>query len=287
MNCVLCGADLPIEARFCPGCGRAIAEGEQGYTRPISQSAPPASTSDFAFVNCLKCGALVPTDARRCFKCGNALDPSRSQAQTAVVRKRLSPLEIVSIFVAGLSVIVFVVLTNSNSSSVVPNKTPTHTIRNVAAMKRATRPSVHPVARHTAMPVITKTDRPTSQPTDQPTSDVDPCDSAHQLESQAASAINSGENQRAYDLSVEGIAANDNCSSEDASLVNSGYLLSMKGLAEHYLPQGDSRTDLNQANQLLVECQTNPDLYGTATGASCETQEQNNISAQTNWDMGQ
>jgi hypothetical protein len=61
----------------------------------------------------------------------------------------------------------------------------------------------------------------------------------------------------------------------------------MKGLAEHHLSQGDSRTDLNQANTLLVECQTQPDLYGTKTGASCETQEQYNISAQTNWDMNQ
>jgi hypothetical protein len=95
----------------------------------------------------------------------------------------------------------------------------------------------------------------------------------------------SSSHQTAYDASVKGLAANDQCTDEDSHLGDEGYLLSMKALAEHYFSGGDARTDFNQANALLVECQTRPRLYGTRVGASCETQEQNNIQAQTNWEM--
>jgi hypothetical protein len=115
----------------------------------------------------------------------------------------------------------------------------------------------------------------------------DPCDVALDSEKKSSVALGASSYQSAFDAAVKGLAANESCSGTDASLVNRAFLLSMKGLAEHHLSQGDSRTDLNQANTLLVECQTQPDLYGTKTGASCETQEQYNISAQTNWDMNQ
>jgi len=64
------------------------------------------------------------------------------------------------------------------------------------------------------------------------------------------------------------------------------YLLSFKATAGHSLGSGDWRTDFNQANALLVECQSTPGLYGTRVGARCETQEHSNISWETNWDMG-
>jgi hypothetical protein len=89
----------------------------------------------------------------------------------------------------------------------------------------------------------------------------------------------------AYNAAVAGLADNENCADDKWHLVNEGYLLSMKGLSEHFLKDGDSQTDLNQANALLVQCQTTPGLYGTHTGAACETQEMNNIKATTNWDM--
>jgi hypothetical protein len=111
----------------------------------------------------------------------------------------------------------------------------------------------------------------------------DYCQDALRYEKTAAA---DGEPHRAaYNAAVAGLAANDKCDDETAHLVNEGYLLSMKGFAEHYLSVGDSRTDFNQANALLVECQTRPGLYGTRTGAGCETQEQYNIRAQTNWDV--
>ena len=64
------------------------------------------------------------------------------------------------------------------------------------------------------------------------------------------------------------------------------YLVSFKATAGHSLGSGDWRTDFNQANALLVECQSTPGLYGTRVGARCETQEHSNISWETNWDMG-
>lgn len=109
------------------------------------------------------------------------------------------------------------------------------------------------------------------------------CSKADSIENQAAAASGS---QQIYDLAVHGLAVNDYCSDDTDKLINKGYLLSFKGTAEHNLASGDSKTDLNEANQLLVECQTAPGVYGTHAAASCETQEENNIHAQTNWDMG-
>lgn len=99
------------------------------------------------------------------------------------------------------------------------------------------------------------------------------------------SASSSSSHRTAYAAAVNGLAANEKCTDEDEHLIREGYLLSMKAFAEHYLSAGDSRTDFNQANVLLVECQTRPGLYGTRAGAGCETQEQYNIRAQTNWEM--
>ena len=90
--------------------------------------------------------------------------------------------------------------------------------------------------------------------------------------------------QASYDAAVSGLNYFEQCDSEEA-FVTQGYLLSVKAMAEHYLSSGDSRTDFNQANALLVKCQTTPGIYGTHRGAQCETQEHNNISTQMNWDM--
>ena len=91
---------------------------------------------------------------------------------------------------------------------------------------------------------------------------------------------------RRYSAAVSGLTANESCGNEDVRLVNEGYLLSMKAFAEHYTRGDDEwHTDFNQANQLLVECQTKPGLYGTRIAAECETQEHYNISAETDWDI--
>jgi hypothetical protein len=89
----------------------------------------------------------------------------------------------------------------------------------------------------------------------------------------------------AYKAAVAGLAANEKCGDENDNLINKAYLLSMKAYAEHSLGDDGWHTDFNQANALLVQCQTKPGLYGTRTGAECETQEKNNISSETNWDI--
>lgn len=109
------------------------------------------------------------------------------------------------------------------------------------------------------------------------------CDEALNQEKVAAS--HGVSHSAAYHAAVRGLELNERCDNETAQLVNKGYLLTMKAFAEHYLSEGDARTDFNQANQLLEECVTKPGLYGTQTGASCETQIHYNIEAQSNWDM--
>jgi|HubBroStandDraft_5_1064220.scaffolds.fasta_scaffold16673_4 hypothetical protein len=111
------------------------------------------------------------------------------------------------------------------------------------------------------------------------------CDTANKREIQAADYINNDEYQKAYDTAISGLHYVELCDNDDDNLLNKGYLLSFKALAEHHLSSGDSATDLNEANALLVECQTHPGFYGTHVGAQCETQENNNIRTQTNWEM--
>lgn len=111
------------------------------------------------------------------------------------------------------------------------------------------------------------------------------CSTADTRERQAADYLDNHQYQRTYDTVVSGLHYVSLCSSDDDNLVNKGYLLSFKAYAEHYLSSGDSKTDMNEANQLLVECQTHPGFYGTHIGAQCETQENNNIRTTTNWEM--
>jgi hypothetical protein len=91
--------------------------------------------------------------------------------------------------------------------------------------------------------------------------------------------------RRQYQIVIAGLAANERCSDDTNQLINKGYMLSFKAMSEHAIGAGDWRTDFNQANQLLVECQTKPGLYGTKVAAQCETQEGYNIRASTQWEM--
>jgi hypothetical protein len=117
------------------------------------------------------------------------------------------------------------------------------------------------------------------------TPSIDNCHIADQREHTAADAMNAESYQKAYDLSVSGLHYVQLCSNDIDALISKGYLLTFKGASEHYLHSGDSETDLNQANTLLVECQTTPGVYGTHQAALCETQENTNIRVQTDWDM--
>jgi hypothetical protein len=124
-----------------------------------------------------------------------------------------------------------------------------------------------------------------------PETGSDPCPGELMIDLKTASqALDNEDWQKAYRASSKGINYIENscpsgATNPDVQYVTKGYLLSYKAFAEHHLPQGDSRTDLNEANQLLVECQTEPGIYGTHEAAECESQEQNNITAQTKWDV--
>ncbi len=113
-----------------------------------------------------------------------------------------------------------------------------------------------------------------------------PCDTADALELKAVAAATANDWQLTYDTSMSGIHYNDECDSDNDKIVNAGFFLSFKANAEHELGSGDWQTDYNQANQLLVECQTTPGIYGTHLAGVCESQEQGNISRQTHWEMG-
>ena len=114
-----------------------------------------------------------------------------------------------------------------------------------------------------------------------------PCIYANGRINQGWTDYNASAYKAAYADAVKGLAVNKNCESDRIATFNKGFLLSVKGVAEHYLPQGDARTDLNQAEMLLEQCQTTPGIYGTHLGAECETQEENDIKATTNWEMEQ
>jgi hypothetical protein len=114
--------------------------------------------------------------------------------------------------------------------------------------------------------------------------EIDWCGRASDMQNVAVKEIESGAYRSAYDDAVKGLADNADCDDDTTAMVTRGYLLSSKGLAEHYLSVGDSKTDLNEANMLLEKCQTDPSLYGTHIAAGCETEQQNNIGTMTNWE---
>jgi len=111
------------------------------------------------------------------------------------------------------------------------------------------------------------------------------CINAMKYAQQGIADDNAGDYSGAYKNASHGLRINDGCEVQEFDHLNAGYLLGVRAIAEHHLPQGDSRTDINQAITLLAECQTQPDFYGGTIGARCETQEEALISNKTNWEM--
>jgi hypothetical protein len=113
------------------------------------------------------------------------------------------------------------------------------------------------------------------------------CDISNSEERKAMTAVDAGDYRSAYAIAQSGLSHLDLCQDDDTvKNIDRGWLLSAAGFAAHGIGRSEeARTDFNQANQLLVECQTTPGIYGTRAAANCETQEQYNIRAQTNWDL--
>ena len=154
----------------------------------------------------------------------------------------------------------------------------------IGALGRGASTAVATAATHGHQPASTRSTKNTDSTA---ISGDSACQIADSRERQAADYINHDHYQKTYDTAVSGLHYVSLCDDDDDNLENRAYLLSFKAIAEHNLSSGDSRTDLNEANTLLVECQTHPGFYGTNVGAQCESQEQYNIQDQTNWEMEQ
>ena len=110
------------------------------------------------------------------------------------------------------------------------------------------------------------------------------CNSAVEHSNQAFSDFSAGDYSGGYKNADTAVRLADSCSETDTPSIK-GFALSARAFNEHHPSIGDSVTDINQATQLLSDCQTQPGYYGTHQGALCETQEENDISTKTNWDM--
>lgn len=113
------------------------------------------------------------------------------------------------------------------------------------------------------------------------------CNSSVTHTNQAWKDYNAGDYDGGYKNANTAVSLADSCNQGGDYDSAKGFALSARALNEHHLSQGDSRTDLNQAEQLLSSCQSDVGYYGTHAAAVCETQEQNDISAETNWEMSQ
>lgn|GEM_PF-5550528 len=81
--------------------------------------------------------------------------------------------------------------------------------------------------------------------------------------------------QRSYDDTVAGLAANARCTDPVARIVNAGYLLSMRAMAERNLRMGDWRRDFQMADEYLGKCIA----YGKRIGSharDCRVQQIDN-----------
>lgn len=268
---------------------------------------------------CQNCQHGVADDARYCAQCGTLLQgtPSESRTgprsavstssseassgavETARQRRRWRARDYVAILIGAsiflVPIAVSVIAANVQSSRAAAQAHAGHEER-LAWQKRHPKEYEAQVAAARAARVKSQTAeraRQRREEAEQREADrianlpenKDPCDYANGRIKQGWTDFNSAAYQAAFDDAAKGLAVNDRCSDDDVHQLNEGFLLSVKGMSEHYLSSGDSRTDLHQAETVLEECQTNPHFYGTHTGASCETQQENDIQTTTNWDV--
>jgi hypothetical protein len=113
------------------------------------------------------------------------------------------------------------------------------------------------------------------------------CNSSVDHTNQAWKDYNTGDYSGGYKNADTAVSLADDCQDGGDRDSAKGFALSARAFNEHHLSLGDSRTDLNQAEQLLASCQSDVGYYGTHDAALCETQEQNDISTQTNWEMNE
>ena len=86
--------------------------------------------------------------------------------------------------------------------------------------------------------------------------------------------------QRAYDDTVAGLAANARCTDPVLRIVNAGYLLSLRAMAERNLRMGDWRRDFQMADEYLDKCVSMQKRIGSHA-ADCRAQQADNKRFQT------
>jgi hypothetical protein len=86
---------------------------------------------------------------------------------------------------------------------------------------------------------------------------------------------------------MRGLKANQDCKDMRVNLVNAGFLLSTKAIAEHFLKKGDSASDLKRAMDLLERCREMAPTLGRVLSNLCEKLEQNDIVTRARFDMHQ
>jgi len=111
----------------------------------------------------------------------------------------------------------------------------------------------------------------------QPSRYSDACGVARSYLNQASQFSNTYSYRKAYDAAVVGLRANHTCKDARLFIVNEGYLLSTKAIAEHFINKGDSSRDLNRAIDLLKRCRTMAPTLGRTVSDLCAQQEQNDI----------
>ena len=76
----------------------------------------------------------------------------------------------------------------------------------------------------------------------------------------------------AYNAADLGLRANRTCTEAEQNLINEGFLLSTKSIAENVLSRGNSKFDLDRAIHDLERCRKNEPTLGRAQSDMCEKQ---------------
>lgn len=122
------------------------------------------------------------------------------------------------------------------------------------------------------------------------TAPIDRCDTSEAAFHEATTDFDKKSYRATYYAAQKGLRFVSACSDKSTRLPIRGDLLTLKAVAEHYLPNemgGSAETDINQASMLLEQCETDPDLYATQAAAECETAQEGIAKLKTAWDFNE
>lgn len=107
---------------------------------------------------------------------------------------------------------------------------------------------------------------------------TDPCGVARAQVNQASALSNAYKYREAYHAALAGLRADEKCRDEQTRLVNQGFLLSTKAMAEEaFSKRGDSSADFDRAIKLLQRCRDMTPKLDNNVSDLCGKQEQSDI----------